>query len=178
MGQFLLAVSRHKILPLRKVENSTELLSFRGTLHIVCDPYTFWMWGFSRKPSMLFSLHHVSIPTNNMEAARSFYENVLGLKKVPRPPFSIDGEWYGIGPLQIHLTAHPKANFRTGRAVDNDDIHFALRVEDFEAAVTHLHHLGYDENHPENHPPKTDIEANGAGRISSGIPDGPRQKLD
>lgn len=92
-----------------------------------------------------FALHHVSVPTTNLAVSSEFYENVLGLKRVARPPFSIEGVWYAVGPLQIHLTAHAGAHFRTGKPVDNDDVHFALRAENFEAAVAFLKSRGFDE---------------------------------
>ena len=98
-----------------------------------------------------FALHHVSVPTSDLASSCAFYEGVLELKRVPRPPFAIDGAWYGVGPLQIHLTCHSGANFRLGRPVDNDDVHFALRVEDFEAAVNHLHAHGFNQALPHVH---------------------------
>lgn len=92
-----------------------------------------------------FALHHVSVPTFDLAASIAFYEGVLGLRRVARPPFAVEGVWYGVGPLQIHLTVHEKAHFRAGKCVDNDDIHFALKVADFEAAVAHLKAHGFDE---------------------------------
>jgi glyoxylase I family protein len=110
---------------------------------------------------MKISLHHVSVPTADVPASCAFYENVLGLRKIPRPPFSIKGEWYGIGGLQIHIVEYAGANFRSGKAVHNDDIHFALRAENFEDAVSHLHGLGYDEKLPEHHPKRLILKRTG-----------------
>ncbi|MEJ1937484.1 VOC family protein [Nostoc sp. NIES-2111] len=107
------------------------------------------------------ALHHVSVPTANLTAACEFYEQVLGLRKLPRPPFQIEGAWYRVGPLQIHVTAHAGANFRTGRTVDNDDVHFALRAEDFEDAVSHLKRCGYDETLPDDHPRRLILKRTG-----------------
>ncbi len=108
-----------------------------------------------------FALHHVSVPTHDIAASIAFYEGVLGLKRVARPPFAIEGVWYGVGPLQIHLTLHDGANFRSGRGVDNDDIHFAMRVEDFEAAVSHLRSHGFDEGLPQDHPKRLILKRTG-----------------
>ncbi len=108
-----------------------------------------------------FALHHVSVPTDDFDASCAFYEGVLGLNRVARPPFSIAGAWYGVGLLQIHLTLHPDANFRSGRAVDNDDIHFALRVEDFEAAVSHLQSHGFGESLAHDHPRRIIVKRTG-----------------
>jgi catechol 2,3-dioxygenase-like lactoylglutathione lyase family enzyme len=109
-----------------------------------------------------FALHHVSVPTDDLAASVAFYEGVLGLKRVPRPPFTVEGVWYGVGPLQIHLTLHPDAHFRKGKAVDNDDIHFALRVEDFEAAVAHLKAQGFGADLPLDHPKRLIVKRTGA----------------
>lgn len=110
---------------------------------------------------MKISLHHVSVPTRDFAASCAFYENVLGLKKIPRPPFSIKGQWYGLGALQVHIVEFPEANFRAGKPVHNDDIHFALKAEDFEEAVSHLHRAGYDENLPENDPKRLILKRSG-----------------
>ena len=87
---------------------------------------------------MDLSLHHVSVPTRDLDRAAQFYEGVLGLGRIPRPPFPNAGIWYGVGDRQIHITVHPDANFRVSKPVDNDDIHFALRVEDFDRVVCAL----------------------------------------
>ncbi|WP_421696536.1 VOC family protein [Aestuariivirga sp.] len=107
------------------------------------------------------ALHHVSVPTSNLAVSTEFYETVLGLRRVPRPPFPIEGVWYAVGPLQIHLTAHAHANFRTAKSVDNDDVHFALRVEDFEAAVATLKSHGYDETFEGDHPKRLILKRTG-----------------
>ena len=107
------------------------------------------------------ALHHVSIPTTDLDRSRKFYEEVLELAVIPRPPFATGGVWYGVGPLQIHLTVYASAHFRNGRKVDNDDIHFALTVKDFESAVTHLHSQGYAETLPDNDPMKLILKRTG-----------------
>ena len=94
---------------------------------------------------MQLALHHVSIPTENLVRAIQFYEGVLGLKQVARPPFSSVGAWLGVGALQIHLIVYSAAHFRRDKNIDNDDVHFALRTEDFEDAYQLLRSHGYDE---------------------------------
>jgi catechol 2,3-dioxygenase-like lactoylglutathione lyase family enzyme len=107
------------------------------------------------------ALHHVSVPTSNLSESSRFYEKVLGLKPMQRPPFTVDGVWYAIGRLQIHVVVHLDANFRTGKAVDNDDVHFALRAEDFEQAVTHLKKHGFDEGFAGDHPKRLILKRTG-----------------
>ncbi len=89
-------------------------------------------------------LHHVAVITRDLDRSAHFYEHVLQFQRIVRPPFSIDGRWLSAGPsLQIHLTVYPQGNFRSG-PVDNDDVHFALRTDDFEAAVSRLVAAGYN----------------------------------
>lgn len=107
------------------------------------------------------ALHHVSVPTSDLSRSSLFYEKVLGLKRMQRPPFTIEGIWYAIGRLQIHITAHREANFRTGKGVDNDDVHFALRTEDFEGVVAHLKGHGFDDAHAGDHPKRLILKRTG-----------------
>jgi glyoxylase I family protein len=59
------------------------------------------------------ALHHVSVPSSELTRSREFYEGILGLRPMERPPFAVEGIWYAVGPLQIHLVVHAAANFRT-----------------------------------------------------------------
>ena len=38
----------------------------------------------------------------------------------------------------VHLNLNPDGTFRNRKVIDGNDVHFAIRVGDFEAAVTHL----------------------------------------
>lgn len=107
------------------------------------------------------SLHHVSAPTRDLDRAAKFYEGVLRLTRIARPPFAIPGVWYGLGDRQIHVTLHPTANFRDGKPVDNNDVHFALRVDDFETWQAHLARLGYDAALPDDHPMRLIVRLSG-----------------
>ena len=107
------------------------------------------------------SLHHASVPTRDLERAAAFYEQVLGLKRIARPPFTVSGIWYGAGRNHLHLTVHNGAHFRENKGVDNDDIHFALRVEDFEAACLQFKACGLDENLPADHPKRMILKRGG-----------------
>jgi catechol 2,3-dioxygenase-like lactoylglutathione lyase family enzyme len=80
---------------------------------------------------MLEGIQHVAITVDNLDAARHFYGEVLGLPELPRPDFSIPGIWYAVGAQMIHMaeveehTAH-RAN------------HFALQVRDLDAVAASL----------------------------------------
>jgi catechol 2,3-dioxygenase-like lactoylglutathione lyase family enzyme len=94
--------------------------------------------------------HHVSVITRDLEHAKTFYRDVLGLTEVERPPFPHPGAWLRSGPLEIHITYYLGGSFRSG-PVDPNDTHFAIRVPDFEAAVADLARKGYvDSGEPTN----------------------------
>lgn len=99
---------------------------------------------------MAVQLHHVSLVTADPEVSADFYQSVFQLKRLSRPPFEIEGVWLDCGPgLQLHLTKHLSGNFRR-RGVDNDDVHFAFRTDDFEGVLARLIKLGFREDAPDN----------------------------
>jgi catechol 2,3-dioxygenase-like lactoylglutathione lyase family enzyme len=51
------------------------------------------------------SLNHYNVRTHDLEAMRRFYEEVVGLKSGPRPPFDFPGLWLysGDGVAVLHL---------------------------------------------------------------------------
>ena len=52
--------------------------------------------------------HHFSFTVSDLERSRRFYEDVLGLRPIPRPDFGFPGVWYQVGETQIHLIARPE----------------------------------------------------------------------
>jgi catechol 2,3-dioxygenase-like lactoylglutathione lyase family enzyme len=78
------------------------------------------------KPS---GVHHVSICVSDAEAARTFYCDVLGLVQLPRPDLGA-GYWLDAGGEQVHLMESDQAAHQSN--------HFALRVDDIDAAVADL----------------------------------------
>jgi catechol 2,3-dioxygenase-like lactoylglutathione lyase family enzyme len=92
-------------------------------------------------------LHHVSVPVSNIERARRFYVDVLGFEEDPhRPNFDFEGAWFKLGDRSVHLIV-PKAGerptFRTEKAIDSHDAHFAIRVASFNGAIAYLESQGY-----------------------------------
>lgn len=91
------------------------------------------------------ALHHISLTTKNLPRAIGFYENILGFKRVTRPAFKLNGAWLQNGTVEIHLIDWAEGSFRNSVSVSTDDVHFAIRIEDFENLISHLSKRGYVE---------------------------------
>jgi glyoxylase I family protein len=94
----------------------------------------------------IHTIHHVSIPVTDLERSRAFYGDVLGLNEIQRPPSDTPGAWYQLGDRELHLIAGSHATFREGKVVDDQDIHFALRVSSYRETRRFLLSKGF---HPE-----------------------------
>ena len=92
------------------------------------------------------SIHHISLPITNLERSKQFYQEVLGLIEIERPPFDFPGAWFQLGDRQLHLIVHNHSTFREGKAVDSRDIHFAIRVDSYRETREFLRSKGF---HPE-----------------------------
>lgn len=94
--------------------------------------------------SLLTGFHHASLLTENLPAARAFYEDVLELEiNRTRPPLAYDGMWYNIGEQQIHLIALPNPDAGTQRPEHGGrDRHIALRVGDWDRLIARLNEAG------------------------------------
>jgi catechol 2,3-dioxygenase-like lactoylglutathione lyase family enzyme len=96
------------------------------------------------------SIQHVSLSVTNLEMAKHFYENVLCLKEIERPPFDSDGVWYEIGDSQqIHLIVDGDSQtLRKNYTLNSKEGHLALRIADYQSAVDWLisHHIEYRED--------------------------------
>ena len=90
--------------------------------------------------------HHVSLTTKNLPKGTAFFIDVLGFKQIPRPAFPLGGAWLNAGTVEIHLIDFPQGSFRNTRAVGTDDVHFAMRVADFESLIGQLNQHGYRED--------------------------------
>jgi glyoxylase I family protein len=80
-------------------------------------------------------VHHVAICVADADAGLAFYRDVLGLTPLPRPDLG-PGHWLDAGGQQVHLMEAdqpaPAAN------------HFAIRVDDLDAAVADLEAAGVE----------------------------------
>lgn len=88
----------------------------------------------------VFALDHVQLamPAGGEDKARDFYEGVLGLGEVPKPPDLArrGGVWFESGGLNIHLGVDPKFVAAT-------KAHPALIVEGLDALIERLRDCGY-----------------------------------
>jgi len=77
---------------------------------------------------------HVSIGARDLEESARFYKEFFGMEEVPSPDFPGPVRWLRVGELQLHLF------LEDGPAPERH--HFALDVDDFEAAYRRAEELG------------------------------------
>jgi glyoxylase I family protein len=106
------------------------------------------------------ALHHVAVIVTDLERSASFYRELFGFIPIERPPFTIPGLWLGVGDLQLHLTVYPAGTFRQ-RPVDNDDSHFALRTDDFDAVVQRAEAMGFRHDAAQDDPKRMILRRQG-----------------
>ena len=70
-------------------------------------------------------LNHVAIHVADVEKSCRFYEQVLGLSRIPRPDFDFPGAWFRLGAGQeLHLIGGREENFPSASRGN----HYALMV--------------------------------------------------
>jgi catechol 2,3-dioxygenase-like lactoylglutathione lyase family enzyme len=107
------------------------------------------------------TLHHVSVVATDLARSTEFYRDVFRLRQIARPPFKTAGAWLVSNSLEIHLISNPGGTFRSSPIIDTGDTHFAIRVEDFEAAMSHLAARGFREDAAENDPMRLVVKRKG-----------------
>jgi len=117
--------------------------------------------------SPVTALHHVALPVSDLERSRRFYRDILGLLEIDRPAaFDFPGAWFALGEGQLHLIERRDGTTRGEKALDSRDVHFAIRVRDFDTMLAHLRAVGYRDGAPESDPLR--IKAN--RRPNAGFP--------
>ena len=81
--------------------------------------------------------NHVSVSARDVEESTRFYVEVFGMEKIPTYNFAFPVQYLRLGDLQLHLFERdtPAPEFH----------HFAVNVDDFEAAYTKARELGIQE---------------------------------
>lgn len=96
---------------------------------------------------MVTGINHVSFIVSDLEAAREFYQSVLGLALVTRPNLGFPGYWLDLGGGQtLHLLAVDDPYHDVPRPIHpGRDRHLALSVANLESAITRLaeHKVAY-----------------------------------
>jgi len=86
----------------------------------------------------LTGIHHSSIVVTDMERARQFYGDILGLKQIERPAnFTTPVAWFEVGDEHVHLIPSERPDTQSPR-------HFALHVDDARGAREHLRSHGIE----------------------------------
>ena len=86
-------------------------------------------------------LDHTSVRIANLERARAFYEQLLGLERAERPDLGVAGEWYALGEGQLHLIECAPMG---ASGIDPTDRHFAIQVDDLDAMRHRLKMAGIE----------------------------------
>ena len=85
---------------------------------------------------MKVGIHHVALDVDDLEAALRFYVDGMGFTELRRPDFGFPGAWLDMGGHQLHLVEV------AGPLPPNGGRHFALHVEDRDAAIEELRAKG------------------------------------
>jgi len=90
-------------------------------------------------------IQHSGLVVSDLERARRFFAEALGLEEVPRPPnFTFAGAWFRFGEDEIHLLAEADTTDRAGApdggagAAFGLANHLAFEVDDLTAACARL----------------------------------------
>lgn len=72
------------------------------------------------------SINHVSIHAHDLEESAAFYEQLLGMERIPAPTFAFPVAWLRLGRQQLHLFVRSDAQAPQFH-------HVGLSVDDFDA---------------------------------------------
>ncbi|MEZ5101044.1 MAG: VOC family protein [Thermoleophilia bacterium] len=81
------------------------------------------------------AINHVSIPAVDVEELCRFYQDVLGLERIPAPNFGFPVAWLKVGALQLHL-------YQVAERPPHSNQHLGLEVDDFEGMFRRLKEQG------------------------------------
>lgn len=88
----------------------------------------------------VIGLNHVSVCANDLDESVRFYEEVLGLERIPTPNFGFPVQWLRSGNLQVHI-------FERGGGYEAPPFnHFGLTVDDFMGVYRRVRALGIQDS--------------------------------
>ncbi|WP_420638656.1 VOC family protein [Candidatus Poriferisocius sp.] len=87
--------------------------------------------------AQLTQLDHGSVCVGDIDEAVTFYGDVLGLSRIPRPDFGFPGAWFNAGGFPVHLTTGGTLRGADAPLRANES-HLAFRVDDIEAMMERL----------------------------------------
>jgi glyoxylase I family protein len=90
--------------------------------------------------------HHFSLAVADIEKARAFYSDLLGLPELERPDFGLPGIWYQAGPVQLHLIQTPPGVDVGSQAASLTPLaqHIAFAIGDYAAVHSRLEEAGFE----------------------------------
>ena len=99
---------------------------------------------------MINGLQHIAVIVSDLDAAKLFYGDALGLPEVPRPAaFKFGGAWFAIGNDAIHLIVQADTT-QTDAPPDPGpgyfhgfSTHYAFEVDDLDELMSRLESHGY-----------------------------------
>jgi catechol 2,3-dioxygenase-like lactoylglutathione lyase family enzyme len=104
------------------------------------------------------ALAHVAIKTIDLDTTITFYERVLDMQLVPRPPFNFPGAWLGInGDALIHLYGGQRALGPDGTHAHETGAvyHISMWARGYDAQRSRFEHFGLPFR--ESRPPDTTL---------------------
>jgi catechol 2,3-dioxygenase-like lactoylglutathione lyase family enzyme len=132
---------------------------------------------------MSTALEHVLVLSENIEAAREFYEQTVGLRAGDRPPLAFDGYWLYAGDAPcLHIAdrtqyaAHAQtmglAVASTGPGGPSGAVdHIAFSAGDYDAVIERLGRAGIE-------PVRNDVPGGGPRQLFFDDPDGLRVEIN
>ncbi len=90
--------------------------------------------------------HHFSLAVGDIEQARGFYTELLGLAEIDRPDFGLPGIWYQAGSVQLHLIQTPEGVDVGSQAPALTPLaqHVAFEISDYETMRVRLEEAGVE----------------------------------
>lgn len=88
------------------------------------------------------AIHHVAVTVTDLERARRFYRDVIGLTEIPNPDLNFPVAWFAAGSAQVHLIVNASSRtLRDTTEIDSHDGHLALSIGSYDAMLAHLQQL-------------------------------------